>query len=104
VTLSRHEIRMPLAAPGANGAELAFTGPDLRGIGMLPAPIVSGLPAMMRHDEDLDVLLSDGRDDGLQVVDQTDLLRDLLDPGPQFTAFGEEVVIGIDEQQAGPNG
>jgi hypothetical protein len=66
-------------------------------VGMLPTQVVSWLPAMMGHNEHLNVLLSDRLDDGLQVLDQTDLLRDLLDPWPQFAAFKKEIVIGIDE-------
>jgi hypothetical protein len=59
--------------------------------------VLSGLPAMMGHNEYLNMLLSDRLDDDLQVLDQTDLLRDLLHPWPQFAAFGQEIVIRIDE-------
>jgi hypothetical protein len=48
-------------------------------VGVLPALIVPGLPAMMADDEHLDALLPDGLDDGLQIIDQPDLFRDLND-------------------------
>src|SRR5262245_2178272 len=66
---------------------------------MLPARVVAPLPAMVRDDEDLNASLADGANDGPQVRDQADLLRDRLEPRPQLAAFGKEVVIRVDEQQ-----
>jgi hypothetical protein len=52
---------------------------------------------MAGDDEHLDALLADRLNDGLQVVDQPDLFRDLLYHRPQLAAIGKEIVVRIDE-------
>jgi hypothetical protein len=83
---------------------VALARADLGGFGVPPALVVPGLPATVGDDEHLDTLLPDRFNDGLQVLDQPDLFRDLLHPRPQFAALGKEIVMGIDQQQAGPGG
>ena len=64
---------------------------------MVPVFIVAGLPAAMRHDEDLDPGLANRGGDGSQIVEQSDFLGDAFDQRPELAALGQEIIIGIDE-------
>ena len=74
---------------------------DLGRIGMVPIGIVARFPASVRRDGHLDAGALHRSVDRFQIVDQTDFLGDGLDAGPDLAAFGEEVVIGIDEEIGG---
>src|SRR3546814_4522244 len=84
VALLRRELGMPLPAPRSLGEGLHLARRDLVGVRMVPAFIVAGLPAMMRHDEHGDPGRSDRGGDRAQIVQQLDLLGDLPDIRPEL--------------------
>ena len=67
--------------------------------GVAPGLVIARLPSAMRHDEDLDAGTAHRAVDGPQIVEQPDVVGDVLDPWPEFSAFRKEIVIGIDEQE-----
>jgi hypothetical protein len=98
----RHEIGMPFAPPCAFGKNLPLARSDLVRVRMVPAFIVAGLPAMVRYDEYPDAGLADRGGDGPQIVEQPDLPGDVFDQRPELAPFGQEIIIGIDEEQGRP--
>ena len=57
---------------------------------------------MMRYDEYPDAGRADRCRDGSQVVEQPDFPGDTFDQRPELAAFGQKIIIGIDEEQCRP--
>jgi len=53
----------------------------------------------MRHVIDLDADLACRAHDGAQVVQEIDLCRHVLDPGPELAAFAQEIVVEVDAEK-----
>lgn len=43
--------------------------------------------------------LADCGRDGQQIIEQADFLRDVFDQWPELAAFGQKIIIGIDDEQ-----
>lgn len=69
---------------------------------MIPVFILAGLPAMMRYDEDLNTGLANRGGDSSQIVEQPDFVGDASNQRPELAAIGQEIIIGIDEEQNCP--
>jgi len=54
---------------------------------------------MVRHDRDLDARGTDGAMEPAQIVEQPDLVGDRLDERIDLAALGQEVVVGIDDEE-----
>ena len=96
-----HEVWMPFAAPGSFGKSLPFTRGDLAWITVSPLDVITRLPAMMRHDEKLNLCSARCRNDLAQMVEEIFFLGDLFEQGPKLAAFAEKIIVGVDQQQAG---
>ncbi|MNI89576.1 hypothetical protein D3C73_1469920 [compost metagenome] len=68
---------------------------------MIPVLVVALLPTPVRYDEHRHVEGADRTVEGAQVVEQADLPGDRLQQRENLAAFGEEVVVGIDQQVSG---
>ncbi len=90
---------MPFAAPVADREDLLLIAARHIGAGMIPAFQLTGTPAMMRHDHNLHAHLPGSRRCLAQIVERSDRCRDFGDHGPQFSFWGEEVIVRIDEQE-----
>jgi hypothetical protein len=66
---------------------------------MIPTLIVAGLPAAVRDDYDLNAGRAYGAVQPAKVVEQADLIGDRLDTRIDLAALGQEIVLGIDEEQ-----
>ena len=69
---------------------------------MVPAFIVAGLPAMMRHDEDPDSGLADRGGNGWQIVESSPTSLATPSTNGQSSAIAEEIIIRIYEEQSRP--
>ena len=96
-----HEVRMPFTAPGSFGKSLPFTRGDLAWVWVSPLSVITRLPAMMRHDEKLNLCSARCRNDLAQMIEKVLFLGDLFEQGPKLAAFAEKIIVGVDEQQAG---
>ena len=92
---------MPLPAPAIAGKGLHARRPQLIGRGVFPALEVVGFGAVMRHDEHGQSRLPDARQHGLEPEVQIHVARHLRHQRPQLALLGEEVVVGIDQEQCG---
>src|ERR1700730_8610416 len=99
VALMHLEVVVEGDAPRACWKGLPLAGPELIGRWILPVHVVARFPAVMRHVIDLDAGLAGRAHDGAQGVEQTDLLRHLLDPRPELAAFAQEIVVEIDAEK-----
>ncbi|MNR38154.1 hypothetical protein D3C85_1562320 [compost metagenome] len=68
---------------------------------MIPTLVVTLFPAAVRYDDHRNVEGADGAVECAQVVEQADLRGDGFDKRIDFTAFGEEIVVRIDQQIGG---
>src|SRR5579863_10127152 len=101
VTFSRREIAMELAAPTSLGERMPQHDSLLSRIDEMPGLVVPQLPLAMRNNENTN---TDGTYDGIdgaQVRQKADRFRDLLETRPHEAALGQEVVVGINDQQRG---
>ena len=96
-----HEVRMPFTAPGSFGKSLPFTRGDLAWVRVSPLSVITRLPAMVRHDEELNLCSAHCRNDPAQMIEKVFFLGDLFEQGPKLAAFAEKIIVGVDEQQAG---
>src|SRR5262249_54421478 len=78
---------------------MALHDAPLSGIDVLPALVVALFPLAMRDDEDTNARGPGCGVDRTQVVEQAYFFRDLLETWPEKAALGQEVVVGIDQQQ-----
>ena len=95
---------MPFTPPGSSREGLALLHGKLAGIGLVPPLVVAGFPASVRNNEHLDKGLSDGPQNGAQIVEQVNVAGDLFHHRPELAAFGQKVVVGIDQKQSGTCG
>jgi hypothetical protein len=65
---------------------------------MIPVFVVARLPPAMGNEEDLDAGCSRRQQDGAQMVEQTDFIRDILHHRPELSAVREEVIVWIDQE------
>jgi hypothetical protein len=56
----------------------------------------------MGNKEDPDAGRSRCRQDGAQMVEQTDFIRDILHHRPELSGFREEVIVWINQKQPSP--
>ena len=68
---------------------------------MSPLDVITGLPAVVWHDEELNFCSARCRNDLAQMIEEVFFLGDLFKQGPQLAALAEKIVVGVDEQQAG---
>ncbi len=68
---------------------------------VVPRLVISRRRLVVRHDEDVEALFAGCRQHCSHVVEESYLLRDLPDLGPQFSALRQEVVVRIYDQQSG---
>ena len=69
---------------------------------MIPIFVIAQLPSAMGNEEDPDAGRSRCRQDGAQMVEQTDFIRDILHHRPELSAVREEVIVRIDQKQPSP--
>ena len=101
IALPGNKIRVPLTAPCPFGEGLPFARGHLAGVRVFPLRVVTRFRAMVRHDEQLNFRSACCRDDLPQMVKKIFLHGDRLDHRPELTALGQEIIIGVDEKQAG---
>jgi len=53
------------------------------------------------HDENPEAAAAGSGEHGAHVVEQADAFRHFLCPGPELAPFGQEVVVGVDDQKSG---
>src|SRR6267143_910556 len=87
------------AAPCAFRKSLTLAGAELIGRRILPVHVIARFPAVMGHVIDLDAGLAGRAHNGAQVVEKIDLLRHVLDPGPELAALAQEIVVEIDAEK-----
>ena len=69
---------------------------------MIPIFVIALPPSAMGNKEDPDAGRSRCRQDGAQMVEQTDFIRDILYHRPELSAFREEVIVWINQKQPSP--
>ena len=69
---------------------------------MTPSVIIAFAPASVRGVKYCDARAAGGLDERAQMLQQLNALCDRLDIRPQFAPVTQEIVIWIDEQEAGP--
>ena len=82
VAFPGREVRMPFAAPGSFGKSLPLSRGDLAWVWMFPLDVITGLPAMVWHDEQLNFCSARGSDNLSHMIEQILILRDLFEQGP----------------------
>src|SRR5713226_4133242 len=87
------------AAPCAFRKRLTLASAELIGRRILPVHVIARFPAVMGHVIDLDAGLAGRAHNGAQVVEKIDLLRHVLDPGPELAALAQEIVVEIDAEK-----
>ena len=102
VAVLRRKIGMPFAAPFAACEVVHVLDLALGGAGVIPGFVVALFPATVRYDDHLDVEGADGAVEAAQVIEQADLVGDGFEQGEDLAAFGQEIVVGIDQQVSGP--
>jgi hypothetical protein len=55
----------------------------------------------MRNDEHANAGVPGYAVNGAKIVEQPDLFGHILDHRPDLPTFGQEVIVGVDEQQTG---
>jgi hypothetical protein len=98
VALLNLKVIVKGAAPCAFRKRLTLAGAELVGRRILPVHVIARFPAVMGHVIDLDAGLAGCAHNGAQVVEKIDLLRHVLDPGPELAAFAQEIVVEIDAE------
>jgi len=99
VALLHLKVIVKGATPRAFRKNLTLASAELIGRRILPVHVVARFPTVVRHVIDLDAGLTGCTHDGAQVVEQIDLLRHVLDPGPELAAFAQEIVVEIDAEK-----
>jgi hypothetical protein len=94
-----NEVRVPVTAPGPVLEDPVLVAAGLVRGEEVPVRVVALAPATVRDDEDLDARRTRRGGHRAQVVEQADLGGDLFDQGPQLPPFGEEVVVGVHQEQ-----
>jgi hypothetical protein len=59
---------------------------------------------MVRHDEELNFRSARCRDNLSHMIEKVLFLGDLFEQGPKLAAFAKEIVVGVEEQEAGSVG
>ena len=98
----RCQFRMPLTAPGAFCEDGASVGQNLQWARMPPSVIIALAPARVRDVEYCNAYAARGLEECAQMRQQVNRLGDRSDLRPEFAPIAQEIVIRIDEQQAGP--
>src|SRR6516225_9987729 len=98
----RCELRMPFAAPRAFRKDGASVGQNLQWARMTPSVIIPLAPASVRHVEYCNAYAARGFEERAQMRQQFHRLGNCLEVRPEFAPVAQEIVIRIDEQQAGP--
>jgi hypothetical protein len=101
ITLLWAELRIELAAPCAAFERLRGNTRLLERRHVSPAVEVVRVGPVMRHDEDLDLRGTGGRDDLAQIVEHAGRIGGRLDRLVELATLGHEVVIWVDDQQPG---
>src|SRR6266446_10961829 len=99
VALLHLKVVVKGAAPRAFCKSLTLASAELIGRRILPVHVVARFPAVVRHVIDFDAGFAGRTHDGAQVVEKIDLLRHVLDPGPELAAFAQEIVVEIDAKK-----
>jgi hypothetical protein len=99
VALLHLKVIVKGATPRAFRKSLTLASAELIGRRILPVHVVARFPVVVRHVIDLDAGLTGCTHDGAQVVEQIDLLRHALDPGPELAPFAQEIVVEIDAEK-----
>jgi hypothetical protein len=102
VTVSRGEVRVPLAAPGSCLEHPPVADRAGGAAGPQPSFEVAGAPAAVWGDDDLDARRAHGGQQFAGVLVQGDGLGDVLQPGVDLPALAEEVVIRVDDNERDP--
>src|SRR4029077_7169059 len=97
----RREFGSELAAPGAVLEDPSLPSRLLDRRDVLPGLVVAGAVAMMRRIEDAQPGLARRVQDPQHVRNAAIGFRDRLDPVPDLAALGDEVVVGVDDEERG---
>ena len=97
----RREFGAELAAPGAVLEALASPRGPLDGSDVLPGLVVAGPVAVVHGIEDPKLRFARGGQHLQHMRDAIVRLRHGFDAGPDLPALGDEVIVGIDDQQGG---
>ncbi|MNH88730.1 hypothetical protein D3C73_412440 [compost metagenome] len=98
VAFLRGEIGMPFAAPFATREVVHVLDLALGGAWVIPVFVVAVFPATVRYDDHRNVEGADSAIQRAQVIEQADLVGNGLEQGKDLAAFGQEIVVGIDQQ------